>query len=87
MSEAVVVSQDADGRVWATHTPKGHFAERADARVERFELVQLRGDTLIPVEAVRGRYWPHAFLGADADGRALFLHTGHVDRRVCRVPG
>ena len=27
-------------------------------------------------------YLPHAFVGDDGTGRALYLHTGRADRRV-----
>lgn len=29
-----------------------------------------------------GMYMPHAFVGDDGQGRALYLHTGRADRRV-----
>ncbi|MET8846365.1 serine hydrolase domain-containing protein [Amycolatopsis sp. NPDC004625] len=76
----VVVSQDADGRVWVERVPKGIFAELA--KPEKTELVAMNGDTLILAEPMQGMYIPHAFVGDDGTGRALYLHTGRADRRV-----
>lgn len=76
-----VVSQDEDGSVWIEQTPKGLFAELS-GEPERKELVAWRGDTLLPAEPERGLYIPHAFVGDDGSGRALFLHTGRADRRA-----
>ncbi|WP_410667499.1 serine hydrolase domain-containing protein [Amycolatopsis sp. cmx-4-68] len=76
----IVVSQDDDGRVWVERVPKGIFAELA--RPEKTELVAMNGDTLILAEPMQGRYVPHAFVGDDGTGRALYLHTGRADRRV-----
>ncbi|MFG2503644.1 serine hydrolase domain-containing protein [Streptomyces sp. NPDC048441] len=76
-----VVSQDADGRVWAERTPKGIFAEIGGGP-ERVELVPARCDTLIAVEPEHGMHRMHSFVGDDGEGRAQFLHTGRADRRV-----
>ncbi len=76
----IVVSQDDDGRVWVERIPKGIFAELA--KPEKTELVALNGDTLILAEPMQGMYIPHAFVGDDGTGRALYLHTGRADRRV-----
>ncbi|MFB9689220.1 serine hydrolase domain-containing protein [Amycolatopsis plumensis] len=76
----IVVSQDDDGRVWVERVPKGIFAELA--KPEKTELVALNGDTLILAEPMQGMYIPHAFVGDDGTGRALYLHTGRADRRV-----
>ncbi|WIX90228.1 serine hydrolase domain-containing protein [Amycolatopsis sp. DG1A-15b] len=76
----IVVSQDDDGRVWVERVPKGIFAELA--RPEKTELVAMNGDTLILAEPMQGMYVPHAFVGDDGTGRALYLHTGRADRRV-----
>jgi hypothetical protein len=37
---------------------------------------------LIPVKADRGMFMPHAFLGDDGEGHALFLHLGRAVRRA-----
>lgn len=76
----IVVSQDEDGRVWVERVPKGIFAELA--KPEKTELVAMNGDTLILAEPMQGMYVPHAFVGDDGTGRALYLHTGRADRRV-----
>ncbi|QKV80194.1 serine hydrolase [Amycolatopsis sp. Hca4] len=76
----IVVSQDDDGRVWVERVPKGIFAELA--KPEKTELVAMNGDTLILAEPMQGMYVPHAFVGDDGTGRALYLHTGRADRRV-----
>ncbi|SFW79621.1 serine hydrolase domain-containing protein [Amycolatopsis australiensis] len=76
----IVVSQDDDGRVWVERVPKGIFAELA--KPEKTELLPLNGDTLILAEPTQGMYLPHAFVGDDGTGRALYLHTGRADRRV-----
>jgi hypothetical protein len=51
-------------------------------QVERTELVHYRDDMLIPVEADRGMFMPHAFVGDDGDGHALYLHLGRAVRRA-----
>ncbi|WP_370962445.1 serine hydrolase domain-containing protein [Amycolatopsis sp. cg9] len=76
----ITVSQDGDGRVWVERVPKGIFAELA--KPEKTELVAMNGDTLILAEPMQGMYLPHAFVGDDGTGRALYLHTGRADRRV-----
>ncbi len=77
----LTVSQDDDRRIWIEQTPKG-FLEEIGGRVERTELVSYRDDMLIPVEADRGMYMPHAFLGDDGTGHALYLHLGRAIRRA-----
>jgi hypothetical protein len=37
---------------------------------------------LIPVRADRGMHMPHAFLGDDGTGHALYLHLGRAVRRA-----
>lgn len=76
----ITVSQDDDGRVWVERVPKGIFAELA--KPDKTELVAMNGDTLILAEPMQGMYLPHAFVGDDGTGRALYLHTGRADRRV-----
>jgi hypothetical protein len=75
------VSQDDDGRIWIDQTPKGIFEELGE-KPERKELVHYRGDSLIPAEPEHGMHMPHAFVGDDGEGRALYLHIGRAIRRV-----
>jgi CubicO group peptidase (beta-lactamase class C family) len=77
----LTVSQDADHRIWIEQIPKGVFVEMG-GKVERTELVHYRDDMLIPVEADRGMHMPHAFLGDDGAGHALYLHLGRAVRRA-----
>lgn len=76
-----VVTQDDDGRVWVERNPKGLAAELGESP-ETTELVAWRGDTLLPREPDHGIHMPHAFVGDDGDGNAMYLHTGRADRRV-----
>ncbi|MGW7088547.1 serine hydrolase domain-containing protein [Streptomyces sp. NPDC054871] len=76
-----VISQDADGRVWAERTPKGIFAEIGGVP-ERIELVAAGEGTLIAAEPEQGMHRLHSFVGDDGEGHAQFLHTGRADRRV-----
>jgi len=75
------ISQDADGRVWLRRVPKGVLAELAP-ETEEVELAGLRDDTLVTRTALHGMHLPHAFVGDDGAGHALFLHSGRADRRV-----
>ncbi|MBZ5739151.1 serine hydrolase domain-containing protein [Nocardioides mangrovi] len=75
------VTQDDDGRIWIETVPKGLFEELGE-QPERKELVPYRDDSLIPAEAERGMHLPHAFLGDDGQGRALYLHIGRAVRRA-----
>ncbi|MEO9322035.1 serine hydrolase domain-containing protein [Nocardioides sp. C4-1] len=77
----LVVSQDDGGRVWIEQQPKGALIEMG-GKVERTELVHYRDDMLIPLEADRGMFMPHAFVGDDGQGRALYLHLGRAVRRA-----
>jgi hypothetical protein len=77
----LTVSQDDDRRIWIEQVPKGVFVEMG-GQVERSELVHYRDDMLIPVEADRGMHMPHAFLGDDGTGHALYLHLGRAVRRA-----
>ena len=77
----LTVSQDDDGRIWIEQVPKGVFVEMG-GQVERKELVAYRDDMLIPLEADRGMFMPHAFVGDDGDGRARYLHLGRAVRRA-----
>jgi hypothetical protein len=77
----LVVTQDDDGRIWLDMTPKG-VAKEIGEKAERKELVHYAGDSLIPIEADRGMYLPHAFVGDDGQGRALYLHIGRAVRRA-----
>src|SRR5262245_46306639 len=77
----LTVTQDDDQRIWIEQQPKGLLAEMGE-RVERTELVHYRDDMLIPVQADRGMHMPHAFLGDDGTGHALYLHLGRAVRRA-----
>jgi CubicO group peptidase (beta-lactamase class C family) len=77
----LTVSQDEDHRIWIDQIPKGALVEMG-GKVERTELVHYRDDMLIPVEADRGMHMPHAFLGDDGTGHALYLHLGRAVRRA-----
>ena len=77
----LVVSQDGEGRIWLEQIPKGLFEELGE-QAERTELVHFHDDTLIPLEGDRGLHMPHAFLGDDGTGRALYLHVGRAVRRA-----
>ncbi|MFL6122949.1 serine hydrolase domain-containing protein [Actinophytocola sp.] len=77
----LTVSQDDDGRIWLEQVPKGVFVEMG-GQVERSELVHYRDDMLIPVKADRGMHMPHAFVGDDGSGHALYLHLGRAVRRA-----
>jgi len=77
----LTVSQDDDHRIWIEQIPKGAYIEMG-GKVERTELVHYRDDMLIPAEADRGMHMPHAFLGDDGTGHALYLHLGRAVRRA-----
>ncbi|MCD4523968.1 serine hydrolase [Nocardioides sp. cx-173] len=75
------ISQGDDGRIWMDLKPSG-IAEELGEKPERKELVHYDGDSLIPIEADRGMFMPHAFLGDDGAGHALYLHVGRAVRRA-----
>ena len=75
------VSQDDAGRIWLEQTPKGLFEELGE-QPERHELVHFRGDSLINLEPQHGMHIPHAFVGDDGAGHALYLHIGRAVRRA-----
>ena len=77
------VTQDSDGRIWIEHEMKGIFAEISPEQTP-VELMYWKGDTLIPRKPDHGVHMPHAFVGDDGNGNALYLHTGRADRRVSR---
>jgi len=77
----LIVSQDDDGKVWVETVPKGMFEELGELP-DRKELVGYRDDMLIPLQPDRGMHLPHAFLGDDGEGRALYLFVGRVVRRA-----
>ena len=70
-------TQNEDARAVLAEAEK-EIGEKA----ERKELVHYAGDSLIPIEADRGMYLPHAFVGDDGQGHALYLHVGRAVRRV-----
>ncbi|GLW13077.1 serine hydrolase [Microtetraspora sp. NBRC 13810] len=75
------ISQDDDGRVWLHRRAKGVLAQLGPA-TEKIELAGLHDDTLVTKTPLHGLHLPHAFVGDDGTGRALFLHTGRADRRT-----
>ncbi|MEI5676292.1 MULTISPECIES: serine hydrolase domain-containing protein [unclassified Nocardioides] len=77
----LVVSQEADGRIYVEHVPKGLFADLGE-QPERKELVPFREDSLIYAEPDNGLHMPHAFVGDDGSGRAQFVHIGRAVRRA-----
>ncbi len=77
----LIVSQDAEGRLWMDLIPRGLMAELG-AQPERTELVHLHGDIYLPAMAQLGIHLPHAFVGDDGAGNALFVHSGRATRRV-----
>ena len=77
----LTVTQDDDGRIWLDMTPKG-VAEEIGDRPSARSSSTTRGDSLIPIEADRGMHLPHAFVGDDGQGHALYLHVGRAVRRV-----
>lgn len=77
----IEISQDDDGRIWLDQRPKGLFEELGE-QPQRHELVHFRGDSLINLEPQHGLHIPHAFVGDDGDGHALYLHIGRAIRRV-----
>jgi CubicO group peptidase (beta-lactamase class C family) len=77
----MTVSQDEDGRIWLDQVPKGLMVELG-GQPERIELVHYEDDSLIPVQADRGMYIPHAFVGDDGRGHAQYLHVGRAIRRA-----
>ena len=77
----MIVSQDEDGRIWIDQIPKGIFVELG-GKPKHIELVHYEDDSLIPLKADRGMHIPHAFVGDDGTGRALYLHVGRAIRRA-----
>jgi CubicO group peptidase (beta-lactamase class C family) len=77
----LIVTQDDEGRVWIETIPKGMFEELGE-RPERQELVYYSDDSLIPLEPDHGMHMPHAFVGDDGEGHALYLHVGRAIRRA-----
>lgn len=77
----LVVSQDDDGRIWLDQVPKGMFEDLGE-KPQRQELVHFRGDSLINLVPEHGLQVPHAFVGDDGDGHALYLHVGRAIRRA-----
>ncbi|MET0523533.1 MAG: serine hydrolase, partial [Nocardioides sp.] len=75
------ITQDDDGRIWAETVPKGFFEELGE-KPDSKELVHFQGDSLIYAEPDHGLHMPHAFVGDDGDGHALYLHIGRAFRRA-----
>ena len=77
----IEISQDAESRIWMDIKPSG-IAEDLGEVPARKELVRYSDESLIPAEADRGMFMPHAFLGDDGEGHALYLHVGRAVRRA-----
>ncbi|WP_134740044.1 serine hydrolase domain-containing protein [Nocardioides sp. 503] len=75
------ITQDDEHRVWMDIKPSG-LAEEIGEVPARKQLVRYSDESLIPIEADRGMFMPHAFLGDDGDGHALYLHVGRAVRRA-----
>jgi CubicO group peptidase (beta-lactamase class C family) len=75
------VTQDDEGRIWMETVPKGMFEDLGE-KAEKKELVRYDEDKLIPLQPDRGMHMPHAFLGDDGHGRALYLFVGRIVRRA-----
>jgi CubicO group peptidase (beta-lactamase class C family) len=75
------ISQDEQGRVWKRTVLKAEYA-KVLPQPEDVELVGFTDDTLVTKTPQRGLHLPHAFVGDDGAGHALFLHTGRADRWV-----
>ncbi|MEU1273194.1 serine hydrolase domain-containing protein [Streptomyces sp. NPDC005799] len=82
MAESTV-SQDAEGRIWVDQKPTP-VAMGLGMTPQRYELLHLRGDTLLAAQAEAGVHVPHTFVGDDGAGHAQYLHTGRADRRLAR---
>lgn len=79
-----VVTQDDDGKLWIERVPKGVMAATG-GEAEKTELLAYKDNTLVAAYKTHpGLHMPHAFVGDDGNGRALYLHTGRADRRVNR---
>jgi CubicO group peptidase (beta-lactamase class C family) len=77
----ITVTQDVAGRVWADEIPQGVAIEMGDTE-QRYELVRLRGDTLIRLEPELGMHRVYTFLGDDGTGHSLYAHVGRAIRRA-----
>ncbi|MFC9251873.1 serine hydrolase domain-containing protein [Amycolatopsis thailandensis] len=78
----LIVTQDEDRRIWVEQVPKGPIAAELGLQPERSELVHYREDMLIPLLPENGFHMPHAFVGDDGTGHALYLHLGRAVRRA-----
>jgi hypothetical protein len=45
------------------------------------EILIISDDTFVAATKTAGRTQAYAFIGADPDGRAQFLHRGRADKR------
>ena len=72
----MIVSRDAEGRVWMDDVPKGLAVDFGDTPT-RTELVGHAAGTMIAVHPDRGLHRVYAFLDDDA-GHAAYLHTGRA---------
>jgi CubicO group peptidase (beta-lactamase class C family) len=74
------VSKTADGRLWVTTIPKG-VARALGESDTTVEILPISEDTFVAATKTAGRTQAYAFIGADPDGRAQFLHRGRADKR------
>jgi len=73
----VVVSQDAEGRIWLDQIPRGIGIELGDTAF-RSELVHCCDTTLIAREPERGVHRVRAFLDPRGTGHAAYVHGGRA---------
>ena len=78
----LAVSQDDDGRIWLEHDPQGRSSRSSARSPSATSSSTTASDSLIPLEPDRGMHMPHAFVGDDGDGHALYLHVGRAVRRA-----
>lgn len=72
-----VIREDKEGRLWADVMPQG---DENAAAPDPLELTAWKGDTLLSVASRYGMHIPHAFVGDDGHGHAMYLHTGRADK-------
>jgi CubicO group peptidase (beta-lactamase class C family) len=81
------VTLEGDGRLWLAESPRNEaltMADTAGVSVEprRHELRPVGGDTFVRTDPSGKATGAVKFLGADAAGRAQFLHTGRAAPRM-----
>lgn len=81
------VTADQDGRLWVTVSEHSEALAAAamagvPAEPDRYELRQDDGDVFVLTDPAGAAVRAVEFLGADATGRATFLHTGRAAPRT-----